>query len=108
MPVIQSDIKVYLTGANSDGGSQPNPALSLGKYRSSSAVAETKTLAGWHAADVKTLNVSGAFTNASGYVRIENEIIYYLLRVGNQLKGCQRGALNTTPAWHGDGVVVEA
>ena len=38
MPEIQTradSLREYLTGANSDGGTQTNPNLSLGDYRSS-------------------------------------------------------------------------
>ena len=38
MSVQQSDIKFYLTGAGSDGGSQSDPNASLGGYRSSSEI----------------------------------------------------------------------
>lgn len=35
MAVSASDIKIYLTGASSDGGTQTDPSASLGNYRSS-------------------------------------------------------------------------
>ena len=38
MAVVQSDIKVYLTGAASDGGAQTDPDSSFGNYRSSTEV----------------------------------------------------------------------
>lgn len=38
MSVLSSDIKFYLTGAGSDGGTQADPNLSLGGYRSSTEI----------------------------------------------------------------------
>ena len=40
MSVQASDIKFYLTGASSDGGSQADPDASFGNYRSSSEIAD--------------------------------------------------------------------
>lgn len=38
MSILQSDIKFYLTGAESDGGAQTDPNASLGGYRSSTEI----------------------------------------------------------------------
>lgn len=40
MAVVADDIKIYLSGAGSDGGSQSNPDAALGGYRSSSEFAD--------------------------------------------------------------------
>jgi len=108
MAISESDIKVYLTGADSDGGSQNNPNLSLGKYRSSKELAERTTLAGDLAKLATRIPVADAYYfPSSGYVRIENEIIQYTNRTRYELRDCLRGALSTTPAAHSSGSVVE-
>ena len=38
MPILSTDLKYYLTGATSDGGSQSDPHSSFGNFRSSSEI----------------------------------------------------------------------
>lgn len=40
MPIVEADIKYYLSGASADGGAQVDPDASLGDYRSSSEVVD--------------------------------------------------------------------
>jgi len=40
MPIVEADIKYYLSGAITDGGAQTDPDVSLGNHRSSSEVVD--------------------------------------------------------------------
>jgi len=40
MAIVAGDLKKYLTGASSDGGTQTNPNLALGNYRSATEITD--------------------------------------------------------------------
>jgi len=111
MAVTASDIKVYLTGATSDGGTQTDPAASLGNYRSST-LKNTETQIddgdGISAADTTIVVDSTTGFPSSGYITIEDEVISYTGTTSVSFTGCTRGALSTTAASHDDDTPVLA
>ena len=105
MAINASDIKVYLTGATSDGGSQGDPKVSLGGHRSITAKnRETGVNDGDGISDSDTTIAVDDTTGfaTSGCISIESEIISYTGKTGVSFTGCTRGALATTAAAHGD------
>jgi len=105
MSISASDIKVYLTGAASDGASQADPKASLGGHRSSAAKnRETAVDDGDGISDSDTTITVDDTTGfaSSGYISIESEIISHTGKTAISFTGCTRGALATTAASHSD------
>jgi len=105
MAISPGDIKVYLTGADSDGGAQSDPNASLGGNRSSS-LKNTETavndIDGISGSDTTIVVASTTGFASSGYVSIESEIIQYTGTTSVSFTGCSRGALGTSAAGHDD------
>lgn len=67
----------------------------------------TATLSGNITSSDTTITVSSTYDlSSSGYVKIDNETIYYESIVGNQLQLCARGQNGTTAAAHSTGAVI--
>ena len=109
MAVSASEIKVYLTGAASDGAAQADPDASLGANRSSSLKNDETAINdvdGISAADATIVVDSTADFASSGYITIESEIVSYTGKTSVSFTGCTRGALTTDAATHDDNVPV--
>lgn len=64
-------------------------------------------LNGSHDAAQTTININTtALLKDSGYVKIDDEIVYYAAKTGTTLTGCVRGTLGTTAATHADNAAV--
>ena len=66
-------------------------------------------LNGAHNASVTTITLnSTALLKPYGYIKIDNEIIYYSGKTSTTLTGCERGMMGTTAASHADNAAVFA
>ena len=66
-------------------------------------------LNGAHNASVTTITLNTtALLKDSGYIKIDDEIIYYAAKTATTLTGCARGTLGTTAASHADNAAVFA
>jgi hypothetical protein len=103
MAVAASDVKIYLTGAASDGAAQTDPALSLGNYRSATLKDGTTTLNGTITSGDTTIvatSASGAGLATGSKFSLDNEIILGGPLSTNTFTGCTRGQDGTSAAAH--------
>jgi len=109
MAVSASDIEIYLTGAESNGGAQTDPDAALGNYRSSTLKNDETAIDdgdGISDSDATITVDSTTDFSSSGYITIEDEVISYTGKTGVSFTGCTRGALDTTAAAHDDNTPV--
>lgn len=64
-------------------------------------------LAGAHTSGVQTITLNDtALLKPTGYIKIDDELIYYTAKTATTLTGCERGVLGTAAAAHSDNAAV--
>ena len=105
LTITRISISTYATLPNKLTQARPIQVL---VQRNSGQVSDTVlTLSGTISATATSITLSSVIgLAAAGYIKLEDEVIYYGYIVGNVLTACSRGQANTTAAAHTTGLAV--
>jgi hypothetical protein len=99
LTITRISVSTYATLPNKL--TQARPIQVMVQRNSGQTSATTLTLNGAVTATATTITLSSVVgLAAAGYIKVDNEIIYYGYIVGNVLTACSRGQANTTAATH--------
>ena len=99
LTITRISVSTYATLPNKL--TQARPIQVMVQRNSGQTSATTLTLNGAVTATATTITLSSVIgLAAAGYIKVDNEIIYYGYIVGNVLTDCARGQANTTAATH--------
>jgi len=105
LTITRISVSTYATLPNKL--TQARPIQVMVQRNSGQTSATTLTLNGAVTATATTITLSSVIgLAAAGYIKVDNEIIYYGYIVGNVLTDCARGQANTTAATHITATVV--
>ena len=105
LTITRISVSTYATLPNKL--TQARPIQVMIQRNSGQTSATTLTLNGAVTATATTITLSSVIgLAAAGYIKVDNEIIYYGYIVGNVLTDCARGQANTTAATHITATVV--